>query len=147
MSSNNNKKNGNKFEVEFCELLFENGYWAHNLTQNSAGQPADVIAVKKKKSYLIDCKVVSFNTRGFALSRVEDNQHLAMQLWKERTGQDAWFAIKYEIVNKIYMFSYETIKKLDMCQSTINQIDAMVYGTEFEEWINGSTNRKYSYRN
>lgn len=41
-----NKKIGNGFEAEFCEKLFQNGYWVHNLSQNAAGQPADVVAVK-----------------------------------------------------------------------------------------------------
>jgi Holliday junction resolvase len=76
-----NKKLGNDFEAEFCEILFENGFWAHNMAQNAAGQPADVIAVRNEKSYIIDCKVCS-NGR-FPLSRIEDNQHLSMKLWEE----------------------------------------------------------------
>lgn len=75
-----NKKLGNTFEAELCEILFKHGFWSHNLAQNAAGQPADVIAVKHKTPYLIDCKVCS---RGkFPLSRVEENQHLSMELWK-----------------------------------------------------------------
>lgn len=54
-----NKKIGNGFEAEFCEKLFQNGYWVHNLAQNAAGQPADVVAVKNGVPYLIDCKVCS----------------------------------------------------------------------------------------
>ena len=45
MSTNNNKKNGNHFEEEFCELLALHGFWAHNMAQNQVGQPADVIAI------------------------------------------------------------------------------------------------------
>lgn len=45
----NNRKTGNSFEAEFCDLLFQHGYWVHNLAQNAAGQPADVIAVKTMK--------------------------------------------------------------------------------------------------
>lgn len=52
-----NRKIGNSFETEFCELLFQHGFWCHNMAQNAAGQPADVIAVKGKTAYLIDCKV------------------------------------------------------------------------------------------
>lgn len=44
MSTNSNKKNGNYFEEEFCELLALHGFWAHNMAQNQGGQPADVIA-------------------------------------------------------------------------------------------------------
>lgn len=56
-----NKKLGNDFEKELCEMLSEWGYWCHNMAQNAAGQPADVIAVKGKTAYLIDCKVCSNN--------------------------------------------------------------------------------------
>ena len=56
-----NRKIGNSFETEFCELLFQYGFWCHNIAQNAAGQPADVIAVKNKTAYLIDCKVCSNN--------------------------------------------------------------------------------------
>ena len=54
-----NKKLGNSFESELCEILSMYGFWCHNLAQNSAGQPADVIAVRNGKAYLIDCKVCS----------------------------------------------------------------------------------------
>ena len=57
MSTNSNKKNGNHFEEEFCELLALHGFWAHNMAQNQVGQPADVIAVKNGIPVLIDCKV------------------------------------------------------------------------------------------
>ena len=63
-----NKKIGNGFEAEFCEKLFQNGYWVHNLSQNAAGQPADVVAVKNGVPYLIDCKVCSGKV--FSVSRI-----------------------------------------------------------------------------
>ena len=44
----NNKKLGNTFENEFCEMMFMLNFWVHNLAQNKSGQPADVIAVKEK---------------------------------------------------------------------------------------------------
>lgn len=50
-----NRKIGNSFETEFCELLFQHGFWCHNMAQNAAGQPADVIAVKGKTAYLMMC--------------------------------------------------------------------------------------------
>ena len=87
-----NKKLGNDFETALCEALSQRGYWAHNLAQNQAGQPADVIAVKNSHAYLIDCKVCSSN--GFPLSRVEENQDLAMQLWKYCGNGEGWFALK-----------------------------------------------------
>ena len=51
-----NKTMGNHFEEELCELLAEQGFWAHNLAQNQVGQPADVLAVRDNIAVLIDCK-------------------------------------------------------------------------------------------
>lgn len=96
-----NRKLGNDFESEFCKILFDNGFWVHNLAQNKAGQPSDVIAVKDGKAYLIDCKVCSGKT--FNMSRIEENQNLAMYLWCERGNGYGYFAIKFE--ENIYMIS------------------------------------------
>lgn len=105
-----NRKAGNSFELEFCEALADNGFWCHNLKQNSAGQPADVIAVKNGKGYLIDCKLCSSDK--FALSRIEDNQIYAMHKWSECGNETGWFAIK--IRNEIYMIGLETLEKYDV---------------------------------
>jgi len=85
-----NKKLGNDFESLFCEMLSEHGFWVHNMAQTQSGQPADVIATRNGKSYLIDCKVCS--SRGFALSRIEENQELSMNLWKQCGNGDGLFA-------------------------------------------------------
>lgn len=75
-----NKTMGNHFEEELCELLAEQGFWAHNLAQNQVGQPADVLAVRDNIAVLIDCKVCSNNR--FPLSRIEPNQEAAMTMWE-----------------------------------------------------------------
>ena len=79
MMPTSNKKNGNRFEEEFCKLLAEHGFWAHNMAQNQVGQPADVIAVKNGIPILIDCK--ECETNRFPLSRIEGNQEGAMTRW------------------------------------------------------------------
>lgn len=89
----NNKKIGNSFEAELCEILSQHGFWAHNLAQNAAGQPADIIAVKNGTAYLIDCKVCS--GKAFNLSRIEENQRLSMCLWSDCFNGDGWFAVKF----------------------------------------------------
>ena len=76
----NNKQAGNDFEKEFCEILSKDGFWAHFMGGNRNGQPADIIAVRSKKAYLIDAKDCK-NDR-FVLSRIEDNQHMAMRCWE-----------------------------------------------------------------
>jgi Holliday junction resolvase len=65
-----NRSLGNRFETELSEILSAYGFWVHQLSQNSAGQPANVIAVKNGKAYLIDFKVCSTD-KGYALDRME----------------------------------------------------------------------------
>lgn len=127
-----NKKLGNDFESEFCQLLFDQGWWVHTMTQNAAGQPADVIAVKDHKALLIDCKVCT--RKGFALSRVEENQHFAMNLWRDRGNGEAWFAIK-TVEGEIIMIPHLTIKAVSHEKSVMNLEDLREYGTKFERWV------------
>lgn len=127
----NNKKLGNKFESAFCEILFKKGFWCHNLAQNQAGQPADVIAVRNGKSYLIDCKVCSKGR--FAFSRIEDNQHTAMEAWKESENGVGWFA--FLCSNHIFMLDYDTLKRLSKRQSNISYDEICFYGCSLEAWV------------
>ena len=128
----NNKRLGNSFEAEFCEILFENGFWTHNLAQNASGQPADVIAARNGKTYLIDCKVCS--NRGFALSRMEENQDLSMELWKDTGNGDGWFALKVE-EEEIVMIPHFSIKALMREKSILNLTDIREYGVKLERWL------------
>lgn len=126
-----NKKLGNDFESAFCEILFEKGFWCHNLAQNQAGQPADVIAVRNGKAYLIDCKVCS---RGrFTFSRIEDNQHTAMEAWQNSGNDKGWFALLY--LDHVLMLDYETLKRLSKTQSSINFDEMCFYGCALESWV------------
>lgn len=127
-----NKKLGNDFESTFCEILFQQGFWCHNLAQNQAGQPADVIAVRNSKSYLIDCKVCS---RGrFPFSRIEENQHNAMDLWKECGNGEGWFALKVE-EEEIVMIPHFSIKALMHEKSVLNLTDIRESGVKLERWL------------
>ena len=127
-----NKKLGNDFEQELCERLSEYGFWAHPLNANKAGQPADIIAVKNKTAFLIDAKVCS--SRGFALSRVEENQELAMELWKERGNGQGWFALKVP-TGEIYMIPLICIQGYRRVQSTLSFSDIHTLGKPIEKWV------------
>ena len=127
-----NKKIGNDFESELCELLATQGFWAHNFAQNQDGQPADVIAVKNKKAYLIDCKVCS-TRKGFDLSRMEDNQDLSMELWKGCGNGEGWFAVKLE--SQIYMIPHFTVKAFQNQQSAMSPKDVFECGKPLDKWI------------
>lgn len=126
-----NKKIGNDFESDFCEILFEQGFWVHNFAQNQEGQPADVIAARNGKTYLIDCKVCS--VRGFALSRMEENQDLSMELWKSTGNGEGWFAVL--IGEQIVMIPHFTVKALRATQSYMNELELREYGTPLEKWL------------
>ena len=127
-----NRKTGNAFENEFCEMLFNEGYWVHNLTQNNAGQPADVIAVKNGKAFLIDCKVCEGNS--FPLSRIEPNQHSAMSLWKQSGNGNGWFALRLND-GSVYMLDHDLMKAFGVGSSIINEDSIRHYGQDFERWV------------
>lgn len=127
-----NKKLGNDFEQELCEILAGYGFWTHNLAMNKSGQPADIIAVKDTKAYLIDAKVCS--SRGFALSRMEENQDLAMDLWHERGNGQGWFAIKLP-TNEIYMIPHFCIKAYGAQRSILTPSEIFTLGKSLEKWV------------
>lgn len=127
-----NRKLGNEFESEFCEMLYSHGYWTHNMAQNQAGQPADVIAVKNKKAYLIDCKVCA-NDR-FQFSRMESNQRMAMKLWKDCGNGKGWFALRLSD-GKVYMIDFELMFALGMNRASMGRDLIEQHGTPLEKWI------------
>lgn len=127
-----NKKIGNDFEQELCEKLSEYGFWVHNLALNKAGQPADIIAVRNKKAYLIDAKVCS--SRGFALSRVEENQELSMTLWEERGNGQGWFALRVP-TGDIYMIPHICILGYRNVQSSLSFSEIHEIGTPLGKWV------------
>ena len=128
----NNKILGNNFEQELCEKLSEYGFWVHLLNMNKAGQPADIIAVKNKKAILIDAKVCS--SRGFALSRVEENQELAMTLWHERGNGQGWFALKIP-TGEIYMMPHFNIQAHKGRQSLLSFSEIHELGKPLGKWV------------
>ena len=127
-----NKKIGNDFEQELCEILANHGFWTHNMAMNKAGQPADIIAVRNKVAYLIDAKVCS--SRGFALSRMEENQDLAMELWKECGNGQGWFALKVP-TDEIYMIPHFTIQAYQHGQAYLSFSEIHEIGKPLGKWV------------
>ena len=128
-----NKKIGNDFEADLCEILFENGFWVHNLAQNQSGQPADVIAARNQVSYLIDCKVCSTH-KGFDLRRMEENQSLAMSLWKECGNGEGWFAFRLP-TQEIFMIPHIVIEAYRHTQSHLSLSEVFELGTPLVRWM------------
>ena len=127
-----NKKLGSEFEQELCEIFADAGYWVHNFANRKNGQPADIIAVKNGGAYLIDAKVCSYEV--FPFKRIEDNQHLAMDMWIECGNLTPQFALKCR--NEIYMVSYSTINDLmRKGKKQLNLEDMNKYGTRIATWL------------
>lgn len=128
----NNKKIGSSFEQALSETLSKYGFWCHLLNANKAGQPADIIAVKNGKAYLIDAKVCTNGS--FPLSRVEENQDLAMDLWRERGNGMGWFAL--ELDDKVYMVCHYVIKAYkNTNRKSLSAQDIFEIGIPLEKWV------------
>lgn len=121
-----NRTLGTRFEQQFADLLFGEGFWVHLVAQTQVGQAADIIAVKDTKAYLIDCKVCSDNK--FSKSRIESNQLYAMTLWKLSGNGCGWFALK--VSDGVYMLSIDKIPEY-----TMNIAEIKTAGIEVREWI------------
>lgn len=128
-----NKKLGNSFETDFCQLLYQHGFWVHNFVQSKDGQPADVIAVKNGKAYLIDCKVCSNNY--FNLGRMEENQINAMTLWEDVGNGNGLFAIRLAIDNSILMLTKKECLSLLKEQKQIGFKKLIQLGKPLNQWL------------
>lgn len=126
-----NRAIGNSFEQELCEKLYAHGFWAHNMAQNKSGQPADVIAVRNKVAYLIDCKVCSSDK--FELRRMEENQELSMDLWLNCGNGQGWFAIKIE--DEIYMLPIIVLKAYRSERASLSYNDIRTLAKPFNRWV------------
>lgn len=128
-----NKKLGNSFETDFCQLLYQHGFWVHNFVQSKDGQPADVIAVKNGKAYLIDCKVCSNNY--FNLGRMEENQINAMTLWEDVGNGNGLFAIRLAVDNSILMLTKQECLSLLKEQKQIGFKKLIQRGKPLNQWL------------
>ena len=105
----NNKKLGTEFEREVVMLLSKQGYWVHFITPDASGkQPFDIIASKGDFPIVADCKTSA--TKWFNISRLEDNQIMAFDLWLKTGNKSAFIFIKYN--DKIYQIPYRMLKGL-----------------------------------
>ena len=129
---NSNRKVGNGFEKDLCRSLSAYGFWAHNLAQNSQGQPFDVIAARNGVSYPIDCKDCANNV--FKLDRIEENQFSAMSLWKETGNGNGWFALR--LTNgAIYMITLLDMLSAALTKSVLSEQEIRRMGYSLKEWV------------
>lgn len=132
-----NRSVGTGFEDEMCRILFDNGFWAHNMQQNASGQPADIIAAKGAFVTLIDTKVIS-DDRGFPFSRIEENQRSAMKMFQRRTGQFCYFALKLpdETIWLVTLEKLDILASRGRTRATEEEIRNNTWS--LEEWLESS---------
>lgn len=124
-----NKSVGNRFEADFCDKLGAAGFWAHNMAMSQAGQPADVIAVRNGRAYLIDCKDCQGDY--FAKSRIEENQRRSMELWSDCLNGSGWFAVRMNqriFMVEIWRMDMSDKKNLDFCWFMQNAV-------QLKQWV------------
>ena len=127
----NNKQAGTNFEREFCEQLAKDKFWAHFMGGSKNGQPADIIAVRNEKAYLIDAKDCQ-NDR-FPLSRIEDNQDMAMRYWEMCGNNQGIFALNTS--KGVYMLRYGIVQLLEIAGvKSLNMQAIEHYCTPYAEW-------------
>lgn len=106
----NNKKIGNEFENEACEILQKQGYWVHFITPDNRGaQPFDIIATKDNIPYAIDCKTCVSDT--FNINRLEDNQVMAFEYWMKCGNNIPMIWVKHN--GYVYILNYVVMKKIE----------------------------------
>mgnify|MGYP002521682390 CR=1 FL=1 len=117
-----------------CTLFSEHGFWAHNMAQNHAGQPADIIVCKDNFPIIIDCKVCENDT--FPISRIEPNQESAMSLWGMCGNSKAYFALKLSD-GIIYMADFSVLMLLSKTKKSLNKSEIELFFPIFNEWMEG----------
>lgn len=127
-----NKKLGNDFESELCEMLRHNGFWAYNTVNKASGQPADIIAAKNSISVLIDAKVCSNDE--FKLDRIESNQETAAMLYDKCGNSHCYFALKMSD-GTVYLCSTLVLLMLRQHKSVLRRTDIEELGILLDEWF------------
>ena len=127
------RKAGSDFEEWVANRLSEKGFWVHRMAHTKNGQPADIVASRNQRAFLIDCKDCKGNR--FRQNRIEPNQHTAMRLWKETGNGNGWFCLGLRGPDGDYqawMISYETLTKEN---ENLSEDRIRKAGYLLEEWL------------
>lgn len=126
-----NKAAGRAFEREFAGRLAAAGFWVHLFQDNRNGQPCDIITSKEGETYLFDCK--NCDKRYFRLSRMEENQLNAMELFNRTGNRGGMFAIRFP-QGPIWLADYRVLKGLrDQGIKSLGNSDMKEYARTLEE--------------
>lgn len=130
--TNDNRRVGTGFEKQLCMSLSGYGFWAHNLAQNSQGQPFDIIAARNGKSYPIDCKDCAKDI--FKMERIEENQSSAMFLWRETGNGEGWFALRMTN-GAVYFLPFSKLESLSLLKTVLSASEIRKFGVPLREWV------------
>lgn len=130
--TNDNRRVGTGFEKQLCMSLSGYGFWAHNLAQNSQGQPFDIIAARNGKSYPIDCKDCAKDI--FKMERIEGNQSSAMFLWRETGNGEGWFALRMTN-GAVYFLPFSKLESLSLLKTVLSASEIRQFGVPLGEWV------------
>ena len=130
--TNDNRRVGTGFEKQLCMSLSGYGFWAHNLAQNSQGQPFDIIAARNGKSYPIDCKDCAKDI--FKIERIEENQSSAMFLWRETGNGEGWFALRMTN-GAVYFLPFSKLESLSLLKTILSTSEIRQFGVPLREWV------------
>lgn len=129
-----NKSRGTAFEREFARMLAGHDFWVHCISDNANGQPFDVIAARDGVSYVFDCKDCSHER--FPLSRIEENQKTAMELWWGCGNTEPLFAIRFPL-RGVRLVSFSVLMEMERVGCRSLQGEGIVQHTmSFEGWAN-----------
>lgn len=135
-----NKAAGNAFEKELAQQLADRGFWVHRLQDNKNGQPADLIAALNGSTYLIDCKDCASDV--FLFSRIEPNQHSAMQLWHDTGNGNGLFAIRYGNGNIYLIYYQDLVELIEQGMKSLGEEMCMIVGRDLEWWMRAMVETK-----
>lgn len=127
-----NKSAGTAFEREFAGLLAEKGFWVHRLQDNQNGQPFDIIAVKNGRAYAFDCKDCAGSV--FTLSRIEENQRMAMERWEECGNGTGYFAVHFVSSGTHILPLNKITSYIKFGARTLTEKDIKQIATPLESW-------------
>lgn len=130
--TNDNRRVGTGFEKQLCMSLSGYGFWAHNLAQNSQGQPFDIIAARNGKSYPIDCKDCAKDI--FKMERIEENQSSAMFLWRETGNGEGWFALRMTN-GAVYFLPFSKLESLSLLKTVLSASEIRQFGVPLRKWV------------
>ena len=130
--TNDNRRVGTGFDKQLCMSLSGYGFWAHNLAQNSQGQPFDIIAARNGRSYPIDCKDCAKDI--FKMERIEENQSSAMFLWRETGNGEGWFALRM-MNGAVYFLPFSKLESLSLLKTVLSTSEMRQFGVPLREWV------------